>query len=232
MRSKRAGERSGPVGQRRRQRVADPVAPRIGAGRRERRRATGRCRGRWPAGSSCSSATRRQPEPVPRSRMRKGACRSGSRRSAVSTTVSVSGRGTRVSGESAKGRPQNSRSPRIRATGSRARRRAVEGGEAVAPPRRSAARPDARREFDCVDAERREQQQRARRGPALSSPAVVEGPAQVARGPRRGSSKRSSSGDAAHAAWSWSASWAAWCSVTSASISSSRALPAITSSSL
>ncbi len=43
----------------------------------------------------------------------------------VSTTVSVSGRGTSTAGDSARRKPQNSLTPVMRATGSRASRRAV-----------------------------------------------------------------------------------------------------------
>ena len=78
------------------------------------------------AGNSDNSASRIAPEPVPRSAMRNGRSRSPSARSsssASSTTVSVSGRGTSVADESCSGRPQNSFSPRMRATGSPARRR-------------------------------------------------------------------------------------------------------------
>ena len=78
------------------------------------------------AGNSDNSASRIAPEPVPRSAMRSGRSRLPPARnssSASSTTVSVSGRGTSVADESCKGSPQNSFSPRMRATGSPARRR-------------------------------------------------------------------------------------------------------------
>ena len=78
------------------------------------------------AGNSDNSASRIAPEPVPRSAMRNGRSRSPPARnssSASSTTVSVSGRGTSVADESCSGSPQNSFSPRMRATGSPARRR-------------------------------------------------------------------------------------------------------------
>ena len=74
-------------------------------------------------GSSESSASNRQPEPVPRSRIRSGALRSEICPSAASTTVSVSGRGISTAGETRNGRLQNSFSPRMYAIGSRARRR-------------------------------------------------------------------------------------------------------------
>ena len=85
-----------------------------------------RCRIPAPSGNSDSSASRIAPEPVPRSAMRNGRSRPPSARnnsSASSTTVSVSGRGTSVAAESCSGSPQNSFSPRMRATGSPARRR-------------------------------------------------------------------------------------------------------------
>ena len=62
-------------------------------------------------------------------------------RSAASTTVSVSGRGTSVSGARTKGRPQNSRSPRMRATGSRARRRRSRYEASLGLPRRRRSVP-------------------------------------------------------------------------------------------
>ncbi len=87
-------------------------------------------------GNSDNSASRIAPEPVPRSAMRSGESRLDPARkisSAASTTVSVSGRGTSVAGESRSGKPQNSLRPRIRATGSPAMRRFAK------PSRRSAS---------------------------------------------------------------------------------------------
>src|SRR5215469_11817904 len=70
------------------------------------------------AGYSDSNASSGQPVPVPRSRKRRGRPRSGRRASTASTRVSVSGRGSSVSGDSMKSRPQNSRVPRMRLNGS------------------------------------------------------------------------------------------------------------------
>ena len=93
-------------------------------------------------GSSCRSATRRQPDPVPKSTIRRGACRSGRRSRAVSTTVSVSGRGTRVSGRGGRAGP---RTPALRGSGPPAHGQAApgEGGEGRRSPRRSGAYPAA-----------------------------------------------------------------------------------------
>ena len=63
---------------------------------------------------SASSASRIQPLPVPRSRIRAARRRLARWRRASATSASVSGRGSRVSGASLKGSPQNSRRPRIR----------------------------------------------------------------------------------------------------------------------
>ncbi len=60
------------------------------------------------SGSSASSVSRRQPEPVPMSRMRIGRSRQPSRAamsSAAPMSVSESGRGSSVAGDSANGRP-------------------------------------------------------------------------------------------------------------------------------
>ena len=74
-----------------------------------------------------SIASNSAPEPVPMSRTR-SVLHARARRaasSALSTTVSVSGRGTSTAGVTRKGRLQNSLRPRMRATGSRASRRAA-----------------------------------------------------------------------------------------------------------
>src|SRR5438067_1895106 len=60
------------------------------------------------AGSSARSASKRQPVPVPSSSTRRAALRSGSRLSTASITVSVSGRGSRVSADRLNSNPQNS----------------------------------------------------------------------------------------------------------------------------
>lgn len=78
-----------------------------------------------------SNAIRMQPDPVPRSRM-VGEGTVPSRR-AISTRVSVSGRGTSVPGDKAKVSPRNSHSPRIRATGSPASLRPSASVRAFAP---------------------------------------------------------------------------------------------------
>ena len=86
-------------------------------------------------GSSESSARSSAPEPVPRSAMRSARHLRSSQSTAVSaasTTVSVSGRGRRVSALTLSGRPQNSLRPRRRATGSRASRRAESAAMAPA----------------------------------------------------------------------------------------------------
>src|SRR5580693_2930004 len=70
------------------------------------------------AGYSARRASRRQPVPVPRSSNRRGALRSGSRLSTASMTVSVSGRGSRVSADRLNSRPQNSRFSKMRLKGS------------------------------------------------------------------------------------------------------------------
>ena len=115
--------------------------------------------------------------------------------------VSVSGRGTSVSAVSSKGRPQNSRSPRIRATGSRARRRAVQASsrEASSPVRLWAGRM---REFACADIEGGKQKH-----PRIEGGVVEPGRLEFL----SDKPQRPFAGDAAgdHAAWSWSASWAA-----------------------
>ena len=74
-------------------------------------------------GNSRASATARQPRPVPTSATR-GLADGGPRALSASSTISsVSGRGMSTSGVTAKARPQNSRRPRMYATGSRALRR-------------------------------------------------------------------------------------------------------------
>ena len=112
-------------------------------------------------GSSVSSASSSAPEPVPRSAMRSARLRgppSSIAASAASTTVSVSGRGTSVASLSRSGRPQNSLTPRMRATGSRSSRRAASAASACA-----ASSPRRGRAFDrqrgVVEAERMADQQ-------------------------------------------------------------------------
>ncbi len=86
-------------------------------------------------GSSESSASSSAPAPVPRSTMRSARdfrSSQSSAASAASTTVSVSGRGSRVSALTLSGSPQNSLRPRMRATGSRASRRAESAAMAPA----------------------------------------------------------------------------------------------------
>src|SRR5262245_16770894 len=83
-------------------------------------------------GHSLSKARSSAPEPVPRSAMRRACWRRSPRAAnAVSTTVSVSGRGTNVSSLRLNGSPQNSLTPRMRATGSCARRRCASAVMAV-----------------------------------------------------------------------------------------------------
>ena len=76
-------------------------------------------------GYSDSKASSRQPLPVPRSRKRYAVARFGNRASTASTSVSLSGRGSSVSGDRTKSRPQNSRRPSTRLSGSRAAARRV-----------------------------------------------------------------------------------------------------------
>jgi hypothetical protein len=88
-------------------------------------------------GNSDNSANRIAPEPVPISAMRNPRSGSGPGRSissASSTTVSVSGLGTSVAAESCNGSPQNSLVPRMRATGSPARRRRAKSSSASPDP--------------------------------------------------------------------------------------------------
>ena len=96
-----------------------------------------RCRCRTPARSAAptTAPAKSRPEPVPRSAMRNlrfNAPSPRSNSSASSTTVSVSGRGTSVAAESFSGSPQNSLWPRMRATGSPARRRRAKSSSRVA----------------------------------------------------------------------------------------------------
>ena len=78
--------------------------------------------GKFAAAARASSA----PEPTPKSTMRRASPRRAAKAaSAASTIVSVSGRGSSTSGEIAKLRPQNSRRPTMRDSGSPAARRAA-----------------------------------------------------------------------------------------------------------
>src|SRR6267142_6876391 len=89
----------------------------------------------YPSGSSDNSASKIVPEPVPISAIRNRRIPSGRARNisnANSTTVSVSGRGTKVAAESCNGSPQNSLRPRMRATGSPWRRRSVNSSRRTA----------------------------------------------------------------------------------------------------
>ncbi len=87
------------------------------------------------SGNSDNSANRIAPDPVPISAMRaaddRGWRSARHISSASSTTVSVSGLGTSVAGESCRGRPQNSLIPRMRATGSPARRRCAKSSRRI-----------------------------------------------------------------------------------------------------
>ena len=130
------------IGRRRRCPVADDetgAARRDRAARRCRRRRDraaghGRCRRRWPAEARERSASRIAPVPVPRSRIVSALAR---RRPPVDRAkrgvdhVSVSGRGTSVSADSAKRSPQNSLRPTIRATGSPAAARSASAAAAL-----------------------------------------------------------------------------------------------------
>ena len=88
------------------------------------------------AGNSASAASSRQPVPVPRSRMR----RRGPRRGRESGERGVdqrllSARGIRVAGETSRSSVRNPWRPRVKASGSRAARRARRASEG-APDRR------------------------------------------------------------------------------------------------
>ena len=74
------------------------------------------------AGRSTARARAMAPQPVPRSSIRVAV---SARSSAASTTPSVSGRGTRARASTRNGRLQNSRSPKMYATGSPPRRRST-----------------------------------------------------------------------------------------------------------
>ena len=204
------------------------------------------------AGNSDSSASRIAPEPVPRSAMRNGRLRSPPARSsssASSTTVSVSGRGTSVAGESCSGSPQNSFSPRMRATGSPARRRRAKSSRRadssevswrcaaddhagqVEAEHRADQHPRVEFGGSMAGFERGECAARFRR---LAGKDAVQRAARVAAtqghcvSDERGWSRRRTVAQSAHAAAPCAASWAAWCSVVSASINSPSASPEIT----
>ena len=162
-------------------------------------------------GSSCSRATRMQPDPVPKSTIRKGACRSGRRSRAVSTTVSVSGPGHQGLGGEAEGQAPElplADDPGHRLMGQAA---AGEGGEGLAPARRSGAC------HGCVMSSVAEMPS-ASRSSSRASRAAVSNPAslRVRRSSRRASARvsqrsccRTSAARRLHAAWSCAASWAA-----------------------
>ena len=185
MRSKRAESGVAQSAATKRARAADPVpagvparrgervegavdadARRPAAARREARRGGSRCRCRDRAGGA-----RR--------------CRSGRRASAISTRVSVSGRGSSVPGESAKGRPQNSRQPED--AGDRL------AGEPAATPsasRRSASSAVSRSPGRVQRARRRRSRAPrrgagGRRGPGVSIAGLREGAPQAASAPAR-----------------------------------------------
>ena len=134
-------ERRAPVaGDEGRAQSATPFATGVAGAPSRAPRASGRRRSR---GRPAARAGARPEDNPSRCRDREcagRAARSGMAASAASTTVSVSGRGTSVSGESAKGRPQNSCCPRMRATGSWTSRRATWPSKAPRL-RRRAARP-------------------------------------------------------------------------------------------
>ena len=81
------------------------------------------------SGNSDRQASNRQPLPVPRSR-RRGVDINRPASSAAATSVSESGRGSNVSGDSRKRSDQNSRHPLILLTGSPARRRSTRRAKA------------------------------------------------------------------------------------------------------
>ena len=156
-------------------------------------RRCGRCRARSRCGSSDRSASSRQPEPVPRSRMRSGAARSAILASAASTTVSLSGRGTRTAGlDLERQAPELARAQDIghRLAGQPARRKRREAlflgrAQASAAPATSSARLAAGRgrkqqpglAARVLDAGRRRVARQARRcaggGDALASDMAV-----------------------------------------------------------
>ena len=227
-------------------------------------------------GISWSSATSRQPEPVPRSSTRRPwpPCRrSLSAISAAATTVSLSGRGTRVAGVSVKRKApelpfaENARHglagqpPADMASELRRRRLAQllarradqvgvlqPGGIEHQQPRHRAAPSRSRRRGRPRQGLERTEAGRLGRdsvGVALFTRPLIsrfplrsisQFPLRSCRNPRSAHVQISAPARlnprSAHAAFSCEASSAAWCSVISASISSSRALPAITASSL
>ena len=166
-----------------------------------------------------------------RARRRRGRCAA----SAASTTVSVSGRGTSTAGETASGRPQNSLTPMMRATGSPASRRATSASMPAISAR--SERPLAgAHQAGMIEPERMADQEAG----------VEIGRVDAAPRSRRATSRRMSRCDAPRSAgraasrtrgsvWrapSCAASSEAWCSVTSASMISSSASPSITWGSL
>ena len=132
---------------------------------------SGRCRSRSRSAIRPSSAIRMAPVPVPRSAIRKGAFASATVSSTASTSVSVSLRGISVAGETARRRPQNSCSPRIRAIGSPASRRAARHSSSLASSSASKSRPRVARIVGVRPVTRSISRRASRSAPAISYPA-------------------------------------------------------------